>query len=134
MNKADYVCEDTLLTRVTRVITGVLKGYAFAVVMLLIIAAVITYTSVSETYLSGAISVVTVLSIIISAVSVSKKNRTMGWLHGMITGLVYSIVLYVFAAVFLSDVGVQKSFIVSIAVGAVCGALGGIAGVNMNRK
>lgn len=134
MNKAEYASSDTLVSKLISMGLGVVKGYIISLVLLFILACIVTYTSFPESYVNGIISVITVIGILFASISVAKKYRTLGWLHGAITGVLYSMILYVLSASFLSFTGVQKGVLSFLVIGVVCGALGGIVGVNLKKR
>ncbi len=126
--------QDVTFSRKAVILTkGILWGYVFSLILIFAAALIFTYTPVSESYLGGTVSVITVLSIAFSAALVSSKNKTRGYLHGMITGIIYMSILYVISISFFNDLGSQKSIISMLITGIICGALGGIAGVNLSR-
>ena len=131
MNKNEYVLKDTLFTKVINIFTSVLKGYIVSVILIFILSLVVTYTSFSETYSNIAMTVISSLGILIASLCASKKYTSLGWLHGIICGIVYNLVLYLFSIAFLSFLPAQKGVLSFVLSGALFGVIGGIIGVNL---
>lgn len=134
MNKAEYASGDTVLSKLITIGLGIIKGYIISLVLLFILACIVTYTSFPESYVYGVISAITVIGILLASISVAKKYRTLGWVHGAVTGVLYNMILYVISVSFLSFIGAQKGILSFIVIGVVCGALGGIVGVNLKKR
>lgn len=134
MNKPDVQYENAFVQSGINIALNIGKGYLISLLLLFFLACAITYTSLSENYVGGIISAITVIGIIIASAGVTKKKRTKGWLHGAFTGFIYTAVIYILSITFLSEVGVQNSAILPLFIGILCGALGGIIGINLKKK
>ncbi|WP_052339430.1 TIGR04086 family membrane protein [Gorillibacterium massiliense] len=120
-----------------RIVPSVLKGtlYAFIVLALcaLVFSLLLVLTNQSEDSLKRSAYAIHALAALIGGFAAGRKSGAKGWSAGGITGLIYSIILYL--AAFLGadrDLNLQLLF---FAAGAfVAGALGGMLGVNTKKN
>ncbi len=116
----------------------ILKGISFAIVisliLLLIFALLLTYTSISESTITPVVVAVAGVSILIGSSIATSKIRKNGLLNGGIVGFIYGIILYVSSSLCLVGFTFTLHSIIMLMVGIATGMLGGVIGVNLNRK
>ncbi|MDR0930179.1 MAG: TIGR04086 family membrane protein [Clostridiales bacterium] len=121
-------------TKYSCVIKSVVLAYSITFILLAIFSALLTYTNLPE----GLMGVLAVISAIFSlwagTLIVAKKNRTHGWLNGMVSGFFYILGLYILSAIVYNNYGVTISTFVMLIVCLISGAIGGIAGVNTKER
>ena len=80
------------------------------------------------------ILVVTGVSILIGSMISTRKIRKNGLLNGGMVGLIYIIILYLISSLFLAGFSLTFNSFIMLVVGIITGMIGGIIGVNTNRK
>lgn len=107
------------------------KSLLITTIFMLIISAIITYTSVSESILPLVTAVVMVLSIAYSGLLSASRLRKQGLIHGAITGTLYILILLFLSWVLIRDFSVDKFAIIKGVIGIASGGIGGMIGVNL---
>ena len=135
MDKDNIITEKSEFKKnLVRIIKGSIFSIITSAILLLIFAVLLCYTSLSENTMLPVILVVTGVSILIGSMISTRKIRKNGILNGGIVGIIYIIVLYLISSLFLAGFYLTfKSFIMLI-IGIITGMVGGIIGVNINRK
>ena len=115
-----------------KIIKGVGISFAFTLICLTIFSALLTYTSLSENLIQPVVISVTGISILAGSFFATRKVGKNGILKGITVGLIYIILIY-----FISSIVNNGNFsfnlgsIIMILAGIICGAIGGIIGVNI---
>ena len=115
-----------------KVIKGVGISFAFTLISLTIFSALLTYTSLSESLIQPVVISVTGISILAGSFFATRKVGKNGILKGISVGLIYIFLIY-----FISSIVNNGKFsfnlgsIIMILAGIICGAIGGIIGVNI---
>ncbi len=119
-------------------IIRIFKGTAFSIVlsilMLFIYALLLTYTTLSETTIMPVVLTITGISILVGSMVSTRKIRKNGLINGGLVGLIYIIILYLSSSLCLSGFSLSGNSFIMLAVGALTGIIGGIIGVNLNKK
>lgn len=112
----------------------ILKGSAISIsitlILLIIFAALLTYTNINETSMPSVIIIVTTISILIGSQITTSKIKKNGILNGMIIGGIYILILYMVSSIVTKNFSLNNYSIIMIAVSLITGGLGGIIGVN----
>ncbi|MBR3002084.1 MAG: TIGR04086 family membrane protein [Clostridia bacterium] len=109
---------------------GVGISFISTVVLLLIFAAILTYTNVQESTINPVIIVITAVSILIGSSIGNFKIRKNGLLNGAIIGGTYMLIIYLISSILNWQFGLNMQSIIFILVGVIFGIFGGIIGVN----
>ena len=113
----------------------IIKGTAISIILSLILltiyAALLSYTSISESTIVPVIITITGISILIGSSISSMHIKKQGMLNGALVGLVYMLTIYILSSIFLSSFEININSIIMISVGIVTGMIGGVIGVNM---
>jgi len=110
---------------------SIMVSMLFALMIFLVLALVVTFTSVSEGTIPLVTSVVTVLAIAFSGMMSANKKKKNGLVHGLITGAIYVALIFFLSWVFISDFSFDKFTLIKGSIGIVSGAVGGMIGVNL---
>lgn len=114
----------------------ILKGegisFAFTLISLTIFSALLTYTSLSESLIQPVVISVTGISILAGSFFATRKVEKNGIIKGIAVGLIYILLIYLTSSLvnggnFAFTIG----SIIMILIGILCGAIGGIIGVNI---
>lgn len=118
-------------------IKNILVGSGLAViitlVLLLIFAAILTYTDVKENTIKPVIIVVTAISILMGSGISTRKIKKRGLINGGIVGLIYVLAIYLLSSFTGSGFELNMYSIIMIVAGVMAGILGGIIGVNIGK-
>ena len=115
-----------------QILKGVVLATVMAIMLLIVGAAVFTYTNISMTFINTVAGVVFYVCAFISGIISSVKLKVYGWMHGILSGCVYAIILFIINI--LSDGTGQNLYLslLKIIFSAVAGGTGGIIGVNLH--
>lgn len=113
----------------------IFKGSAIAIVLSLIFltiyAAILSFTSVSETTMVPVVLVLTGISILIGSSMSSISIKRQGIINGGLVGLIYVLFLYIVSSIAGVGFGLNMNSIIMLAVGIITGMIGGVIGVNI---
>lgn len=117
-----------------KTINNIAKGVVIALlitfILLIIFAAILTYTQTSESIMNPVIIVITAISILIGSSIGNVKIKKNGLVNGALIGGIYMFTIYLISSILNWKFGLEIQSIIMIAVGMLFGILGGIIGVN----
>lgn len=117
-----------------RIIKGSLFAIILSIILLFIFGLLLTYTEISENTIVPVVTTVVGISILIGSTISSRKIRKNGLVNGGLVGLIYVVILYLSSSLCITSFSLTISSFVMLGVGTVTGMIGGIIGVNLNRK
>ena len=112
---------------------GVVISYIFTFISFLIFAILLSNTNIPDSYISGVISIISIMSILIGSASCTKKANSQGLIWGSIVGLIYSIIIYLISSLLFVGFSLTSSSFYLILLCVLFGALGGIIGINLKQ-
>ncbi|QIB26542.1 TIGR04086 family membrane protein [Caloranaerobacter azorensis] len=110
---------------------GVLISIAISIICIIVLAVILTYTSLSENVVPILNSIIMIVSIALGAIYTSVKIKKKGWLNGAIIGLLYFILLILVSYIFIRSYKINSHVIIKGIVAIITGAVGGMIGVNL---
>lgn len=116
---------------IINVIKGSIISIIITVIALTIYAAILSYTSISETTMVPVVLTITGISILIGSSISSIHIKKQGILNGGLVGLIYILLLYIVSSIFLAGFELNMNSIIMIVVSILTGMIGGVIGVNM---
>ena len=115
-----------------KIIKGVGISFAFTLICLTIFSALLTYTSLSESLIQPVVISVTGISILAGSFFATRKVGNNGILKGITVGLIYIVLIYFISSIVnKGDFSLNLGSIIMVLAGIICGAIGGIIGVNI---
>ncbi len=112
-----------------------LKGIVFSliitVILIIVLALILTYTSLSEGIIPIVNSIIMILSIALGSIYVSVKINRLGWLNGALTGLLYILILVILGNMFVDSFKLDIFILFRILIALITGAVGGMIGINL---
>ena len=111
-------------------IKGIGVSLFITFILLVILSAVLTYTSLSEDASKNAIIVINGISVLIGSRIAIKKHKSKGLLKGGIFGLLYVFVMYLTSSTISLDYSFNMSSIYMIIFSIIAGMVGGIIAIN----
>lgn len=118
---------------VINLIRGTIISILLTIIFLMIYAALLSYTNISEDTMTPVILVITGVCILIGSSISSINLKKQGMIKGGLVGLIYVLFLYIISSIFLSGFALTSKTIWMIIIGIVTGMIGGIIGINMKH-
>lgn len=115
------------------IIKGTIISILLTIIFLMIYAALLSYTNISEDTMTPVILVITGVCILIGSSISSINLKKQGMINGGLIGLIYVLFLYIISSIFLSGFALTSKTIWMIIIGIVTGMIGGIIGINMKH-
>ncbi len=105
--------------------------FLLSIILLVILSVLLSTTSLNENVINPSIIFISAFSILFGSFLSSKKIKTKGIIIGAIQGIIYMLILYLISSFSSMNFSIGTESITMILIGVVCGALGGIIGVNI---
>jgi putative membrane protein (TIGR04086 family) len=119
--------------RISIILKSVMIGYIFSLICFIILALLVTFTSLSDSIAPSITQVVIIMGLAITGANAAMKSKAKGWLYGIITGVVYIVILLLISWVAIDGFTFDKYALAKVGLGVVVGAIGGMIGINMTR-
>lgn len=119
---------------IVSMIKGIGIAYFITIPLFMVFAFFLTYMDFPEKFLSTAVIITTLISLIVAGWSSTCKVRSRGWLNGGIIGLVYMAILFVASSVAYRDCAINSHVIIMFVIGMITGSIGGILGINLRKE
>ena len=117
---------------ILKIFKGVRISIAFTLICLTIFSALLTYTNLSESLIQPVVISVTGISILVGSFFAIRKVGKNGIIKGVSVGLIYILLIYIVSSVVNGgNFALTIGSIIMILIGILCGAIGGIIGVNI---
>lgn len=114
------------------IIKGVTISIIFTLIFLFIFSTILTYTNISEEFITPVIIVITAISIFIGSSIGNIKLKKNGLLNGALIGGIYLLSIYILSGLISKNFSLTIQSIIIIISGMICGMFGGVIGVNKN--
>ena len=115
-------------------LTSILKGVAISLIttfiLLVIFAAILTFTNIQENAIVPVVIVITGVSLLIGSTIGNRKIRKNGLINGALVGLIYILILYLISSILNGNFLLNMKSIIMIIVSIIFGILGGVIAVN----
>lgn len=112
------------------ILKGTLISIIATIVLLMIFAAVLTYSNINENTMPTVIIVVTALCILVGSQITTSKIKRNGIVNGALVGAIYILALYLISSIISKDFSLNIYSIIMMATSILIGGIGGIIGVN----
>jgi len=122
--------EESISKNFLNIIKGVIISIIFTLIFLFLFSILLTYTSISETFITPVVIVITAISIFIGSSIGNIKLKRNGLLNGALIGGIYLLSIYLLSGIINQNFSLSTSSIIIIVSGIICGMFGGIIGVN----
>ena len=115
-----------------KIIKGVGISVIFTIICLTIFSVLLTYTNLSESLIQPVVISVTGISILVGSFFATRKMNKNGIIKGIAVGLIYILLIYVISSVVNGgNFALTIGSLVMIFISVLCGAIGGIIGINI---
>ena len=133
--KANAITEES---ETKKKIVYIIKGCMFAIILSIILltffALLLSYTTLPESTITPVVLTITGISILVGSTISSRKIKKNGLIYGGIVGLIYILMLYLASSLCITGFSISAKSFFMLAVGVITGIVGGIIGVNTNKK
>ncbi len=135
MEKDNIITEESEFKKNSlRIIKGSVFSIILSIILLLIFAMLLCYTNISESTMVPVVLVITAISILIGGMISTKTIRKNGLLNGGIVGIIYIIMLYLVSSLCITGFALTLKSFIMLLTGTIAGMIGGVIGVNLNKK
>ena len=124
------MCMENENKQIINIVKGVGISLAASLLLLIIFAIILTFTTIPENVVNPVIIVLTAISILFGSSITNMKIKKIGLLNGGMIGGIYMIVIYLISSILNRDFSINLDALIFIVVGIAFGLLGGIIGVN----
>lgn len=111
-------------------------GFAFitALLLVLVLSLLATFYDIPDSVLNGIIVAISILSLFIVGFKTATYNKEKGLLMGVMSGIVYSMILYALAFMVWKSVTFSPESLINILAGSAISGMGGFIGINRLAK
>ena len=127
----EVINDNELKKNIIRISKGSIIAITLTIILLLIFAVVLTYTSITENTIKPVIIVVTGISILVGSSISTLKIRKNGLINGALVGLIYILTIYLISSITGTGFAINLYSLIMIIVSIITGMIGGIIGVNL---
>lgn len=117
---------------------AILKGEIIAFIInifgLIILSLIMTYSTISDNNIPTLVISVNTLAILIGSSISTIKLEKKGIVNGVIIGVLYMLIYLLISLIFSGNINFSSKTVLLIILGIISGGIGGIIGVNLNRK
>lgn len=113
---------------------GIGISFILTIVLFYILGMILSSTSVPEKIITPGIIVITGVSILIATSIVMIKSKDKGLIKGGSIGMIYFLFIYIASSIILNNFELNMYSIIMFFTAFVCGAVGGIVGVNIRNS
>ena len=122
----------------TKYALTILKASVFAVlltvVLFLLAALVLLISGVDDEVVPLIVQVVRIVSIGCAGIICGRNAPKMGWLAGIIAGIVYVILTVLIGLLFFDNFSFDKILLMDVVTGGIAGFISGIIGINTKKR
>ena len=113
------------------ILKGIIVSFVILFCLLIVFAAVLSITSLSDTYIKPVLIGITFFSIIISSFFSLKKIKNKGAINGLIIGIGFLFILFIISFIINKGISFDMYSYMTMFFGILSGMIGGILGVNI---
>ena len=126
--------EENIKKNINYIGKGIIISLIFTMVSLIILSAILTYSSISENIETSSIIIINIISILIGSSFCTLKEKNKGMIKGTAVGVIYIATIYIISSIVSMKFTLSINSILMITTSIIAGALGGIIGININKK
>lgn len=109
---------------------AVLIAYCVSVALLFVVSVIATFQAFSDRTISVAANIVTAIGVLICGFMSGRHFSSKGLVFGALCGVFYSGLLCLIGNLAAQNLHFGASAVTALIIGVICGAVGGIAGIN----
>lgn len=112
----------------------ILISYALSLILIAVLSALVVYTGMPEKYAPAGVCIITYFACFMSGFMTGTAASSKGWLSGAVSGVMNILILAVLAMAIMGSVNFEPGFFLKLLIAAICGATGGMFGINTKRE
>lgn len=116
-----------------QVIIGALSAISMALILILLFAVIIRFTSLSDTFIKPVNQVIKIVCILFGVKLGVKHNPTKGWVKGSLIGFTFSLVAYLLFSILGGSFNFGWTTVVDVIFSTIIGFICGILFVNLQK-
>lgn len=116
------------------ILKGIGIAYLITLPLFLIFALVLCATSFPEKFITPAVVITTIISLLAAGSVATRNLKSRGWLNGAIVGFLYMLILYIIGSIVCKNFRLTGYVWTMLLIGILTGAIGGILGINLHTK
>lgn len=133
LNPSHTTTKLTPVSAVLFMLKAVAVSYIISLVLLFIASLIATYSAFSDMAIRISANIVTALGTLAAGFMSGRHFLSKGIFFGAGTGAIYTLLLSVIGNIFSGNINFGSCFFTALIIGVLCGAVGGIAGINTKR-
>lgn len=134
-SRTNYETSDGgIVTGILFMLKTVLVSYGLSIILLFLASLIATFQAFSDQAISITANIVTSIGVFFCGFMSGRHFSSKGLVFGAICGIIYSALLCLAGNLFSQSMSFGSSAITALIIGLICGAVGGIVGINTRRK
>ncbi len=133
LNLGQTATKSTPVSALLFMLKAVAASYIISLVLLFAASVIATYGAFSDTAIQISANIVTSIATLLAGFISGRHFSSKGIFFGAATGMIYTLLLFVIGNIFSGNINWGTSFLTALSIGILCGAVGGIAGINTRR-
>lgn len=112
---------------------GILAGYILIIPVFAVLAYIISIMKFPDKYVTGAVVITNIISVIVAGSISSASVREKGWLNGATTGIIYYGILYLVSSMVMHDYHFGLTALTTLITCILGGSFGGMLSIGLRR-
>lgn len=112
---------------------GLLVGYIMVFLIFVVLAYIISLMKFPENYVTGAVIIANIISVIIAGSISASAVNTKGWLNGALTGCIYYVILFLISSMVVRNYHFGLAALSTMITCILAGSFGGMIGINIKK-
>ncbi len=133
LNSGQTAAKSTPISAVLFMLKAVAISYIISLVLLFVASLLATYYAFSDSAIHITANIITALGTLAAGFASGRHFSGKGIFFGAGTGTIYTLLLSVIGNIFSGNINFGSSFLTALIIGVLCGAVGGITGINTRR-
>ncbi len=119
--------------RMSVILRSVSIGYGFSLICFLLLAAIVTFTKLSEAVVPMVTQGIVIIGLTISGATAAMRAKSKGWLYGIFCGILFVAVMLIVSSIAVENFTFNKYVASRVVLGIAVGTIGGMIGINLVR-
>lgn len=113
---------------------AVFISYCLSVALLFIVSALATFNAFSDYTISVMVNLVTAFGVSLCGFMSGRHFASKGIIYGALCGIIYAFLLFILGNLATREFHIGSDSLTAFSIGIICGAVGGIVGINTRRQ
>ncbi len=133
LNMSQTTAKSSPAKSILFMLKAVAISYLISLVLLFAASLIATYSAFSDTAIRISANIVTALGTLAAGFASGRHFSGKGIFFGAGTGVIYTLLLCIIGNIFSGSINLGANVFTAMIIGILCGAVGGIAGINTKR-